>query len=141
MIYTSSFEIAAKHARVISGELRAMSIALDRPSGWPIDDVVYCLRPWPFMERYYREGNLTAYGYEDRYRVCVLQHRCAEWVAEHYDNVVMCCTEKPEEWCHRRVVRAWFGEKGIEVHELTGDPVGEEKKSERKERVVQLTLL
>lgn len=106
----------------MSGELRAVSIALSAPSGWTQDNVCFALRPWPFMVDQYKAGLLTEIGYEMRYRECVLINASAHFVLDHYDNCALCCWESPDKWCHRRIVQKWIAEKtGIIVPELDAE--------------------
>ena len=122
MIYTSYFAHVKNHPRIASGELRAMSIALSAPAGWPDDEWAPALRPWPFMEKQYKADELTAAGYELRYRECVLRNISAEFILDHYDNCILCCHESPDKWCHRRIVQKWIAEKtGIIVKELDSE--------------------
>lgn len=118
MVYTSYFGYLSRTARIGSGVLKPMSIALIHPRGWDIDPVCPCLRPLEFMVRQYKDGTLTPIGYELRYRECVLQNISQEWVAKYYDNCVLCCYEKPEDFCHRHIVRKWLREAGIHCLEL-----------------------
>ena len=119
MLYTSYFAHIKNHPRIASGELRAMSIAVSAPAGWPEDNVCFALRPWPFMVNQYKVGELSDVGYELRYRECVLQNVSREFILGHYDNCVLCCWEAPDKWCHRRIVQKWIAEKtGIIVPEL-----------------------
>jgi hypothetical protein len=119
MIQTSYFARIKNHPHIASGELRAVSIALSVPPGWPEDAVCFALRPWPFMVHQYKDGSLTEFGYEQRYRECVLAKVPAQFVLDHYDNCVLCCWEAPDKWCHRRVVQKWIAEKtGTTIREL-----------------------
>lgn len=119
MLYTSYFAHIKNHPRIASGELRAMSIALSTPFGWPDDEWVPALRPWPFMEDQYKSDRLTVTGYEFRYRECVLRNVSAQFILNHYDNCVLCCHESPGNWCHRSIVQKWIAEKtGVIVQEL-----------------------
>jgi hypothetical protein len=147
MIYISYFAKVARHPLVLSGTVRPMSIARHAPAGWPEDDAVPSLFPWPFMIDQYKSGNLTAAGYELRYRECVLQNVSAKWIAERYANCVLCCYEAPEAFCHRHIVRQWLAEHyWLNVQELTFDgdappvPAPAVVKPERKETVEQLSL-
>jgi hypothetical protein len=119
MIYTSYFARIKNHPRIVSGELKAMSIALYAPPGWPDNDIAFSLRPWAFMVNQYKAGDLTPEGYDMRYRECVLVNVSPKFILEYYDNCILCCWESPEKWCHRKVVQSWIEEKtGIVIPEL-----------------------
>ena len=119
MIYTSYFAHVKNHALIVSGKMRAISISLSSPPGWPQDDWAPALRPWPFMLAQYKAGNLTEVGYEMRYRECVLSNISAEWILRQYDNCILCCWEAPDKFCHRQVIQRWVAEKiGMIIPEL-----------------------
>lgn len=122
MLYTSYFARVKNHPRIVSGELRPMSIALSAPSGWLENNICFALRPWPFMVDQYKAGSLTEIGYEIRYRECVLKNISPEFILDYYKNCVLCCWESPEKWCHRRIVRKWIEETTwITIPELDED--------------------
>jgi hypothetical protein len=146
MIYTSYF---ARIKTTLPAGLRAVSIALRNPEGWPLDDTCPSLVPPPFLLDQWRGGNLTEAGYETRYREFRLRNLSAKWILSYYDNCVLTCYESPEKFCHRHIVRRWIQETaGVDVQELgeTSTPVPASHAREFKEvrdvkvQAIQLSL-
>jgi len=146
VIYTSYFAKAKNHPRVLSGELRPMSIAANRPSCWPDVEECFSFKPYPNLPSALKKGDITPPVYASTYRRqnldCISRY-VIDRLIEAIDNTVLLCYETPEKFCHRKIVARWLLERGrVVVHELDYDgrlPVFEDDQHVNTEPV-QLSL-
>ncbi len=95
-----------------------VSIALKSASEFHGREYKKLAPPWWILNAY-RE-NRDKKQYIRNYQKYVLDHLDAEQVyRELGDNAILCCYERKGEFCHRRLVAAWFQkELKIDVPEL-----------------------
>lgn len=66
----------------------------------------------------YKAGRLTDADYVLKYKADVLDKLDPAKVYEKYNNKVLCCYEKPTDFCHRHLIRLWLISAGYECEEL-----------------------
>lgn len=116
---TSNF---ANIANLVKAKETYASISLYPPS-WYVGHDLKSLAPTP--ELFHAHSRLTQEQYKDRYINDVLSKldpvKTYENICNRFgENLVLLCFEKPGEFCHRRLVAAWFEENlKIEVPEWT----------------------
>lgn len=111
-LYTSSYKIAGDHPR-------GVGITQGYPRFLKTRVRMYKrLAPsWALVR-----GKLSEQAFESAFRSQVLDHLDPKQVVlELGESTVMLCYEAPGEFCHRRIVAAWFREHGYEVEELPAD--------------------
>jgi hypothetical protein len=88
--------------------------------------------PWWLIK-----SDLPEKEWAEKYHAVILSKLNAATVARELNNKVLLCWEKPEEFCHRRVVAQWLEkELNITVPEI----IYESKKSKEKPSAMQLFL-
>lgn len=119
MIYTSYFG----NIRKLPRDCVPISIALKSPSFY-MGKVYKRLAPSSgILNSYKRTGDEEAYRLS--YEQSVLGYLNAEAVAEQLRNLsggaipVLLCYEKPDSFCHRKLVCDWFNANGIECKEFS----------------------
>ncbi len=69
----------------------------------------------------WHDKKLSVEWYKSKYQETVLDKLNPKVIAHRLqafgDNIVLCCYEKPEEFCHRQLVADWLRSAGIEVRE------------------------
>lgn len=110
---TTNFAIARTltHNNIVSIALKVQASSMDVSTK-------NSRHPWWILNAY-RE-NRDKKQYIRNYQKYVLDHLDAEQVyRELGDNAILCCYERKGEFCHRRLVAAWFQkELKIDVPEL-----------------------
>lgn len=120
MRVTKSTTLSRPHDRIWTGSYsgtsweigKAVAISLRLPKGWGKRPVLSALAPLPYMLK------LPRLQYIGEYYSRILAKRSPEQIADLLRGRVMCCYEKPNVFCHRRIVAEWLKEKtGEEVLE------------------------
>lgn len=103
----------AKHKNKPNG----VCIALKHPPGFPGEcypDLYPC---WPFLSKYFEDGDWLAYT--EAYQLQVLNKLDPQKVLSDLRGKVLLCWEGPEKNCHRHLVAEWiFEHTGYKVEEL-----------------------
>lgn len=126
-IYTSYYAACTNKTRTIDGvEFQTISISVKAPWFWkpgklPEKHYEKLAPTWEIVNDY-KNGKIDERGYTERFFELLLETRKlkAERVIEELpENVVLLCYEKPETFCHRRLVAKWIEhETGIVVPEV-----------------------
>ena len=105
LIYSSYIARACK----IVPNRRLVSIALNTPDYFG-GSFLRELNPTPMMIHNIKNGNITAEEYEEAYRKEVLSQLNVHEVTEKLKGKIICCYEKPSDFCHRHIVMKWIAE-------------------------------
>ena len=110
MIYTGYFAKMDKYPT----ELERVSIARFTPKGINIRKYEKLMPSQNILTFYKNTGNES--DYRDAYNA-MLMRIDVDKVADDLENCILLCYEKPESFCHRHLVSAWFTKHGIECKE------------------------
>ncbi len=119
MIYTSYF---AKY----KGE-NGISIARYSPKWWngdvykdlaPNDDLLFW---WKSLSKIQQSNIEYINMYMMSYINNILNKLDVHKVAKDLDGKVLLCYEKPNDFCHRHIIREWFNHNGYACEEWIGD--------------------
>ena len=100
MIKTSYY--ANKDLRHLKGKMKLMGISQSAPRWYRGESFKLLAPPWELVKLKDEER------YAQIYRSEILAKLDAWKVAAYLDNCVLLCWEKPEEFCHRRLVAEWL---------------------------------
>lgn len=118
MIYTGYFAQMSKYQEL---GLTSVSIARYSPKWF----TGYCLKdlaPSDSLLRGYKDGQISIEGYKKQYLQQLERVRWTdvlnrlEKIAP--DGAVLCCYEKPSDFCHRHILSEYMRESGYEVMEI-----------------------
>ena len=119
MIYTSYFA----NIRKLPRNCVPISIALKSPNFY-VGKVYKRLAPTSgILSSYKRTGDEEAYKLS--FEQLVLRHLDAKTVEQQLKDLskgaipVLLCYEKPDSFCHRKLVRDWFRANGVECKEFS----------------------
>lgn len=109
--YFANWRNFPKNARIIS-------IAQFPPKGWK-GEKMRSLAPSKELFEAYKAGAVSEEGYKKRY-IEDLEDRgitrsTLRIFFESLGNVVLCCYEKPGDFCHRHILMDWLGYKDCEL--------------------------
>ena len=142
MVYTSYFGKLKKVSKLMDGKIYIpYSIAFSTPN-WFMGPRIKSLMPDYDLLEDYKTGSIGIERYTNRYKNKVLRdldvdkvilelesflpdtvdRRLIEMdcsIMETEDiNILLCCYEKPEDFCHRHILSKWFNDNGYTVKEL-----------------------
>ena len=104
-VYTSYFARAIK----IIPNRRLLSVALSTPDYFE-GAFARQFNPSPFLIHKIKNKEITPAEYEEAYRKEVLDNLDAKREYEGLAGKVLCCWEKPDQFCHRHIIMAWLQE-------------------------------
>ena len=105
-IYTSYF---ARACRMIP-DRRLVSVSLSTPKEFG-GAFARELNPTPMMIHNIKNNIITPEEYEEAYRSEILSKLSPYVIANKYMGKVLCCWEKPEQFCHRHIILNWLAER------------------------------
>lgn len=76
------------------------------------------LAPTAELLKEYKAGRLTDLDYVLKYKAEVLDKLDPAEIVAKYDNMILCCYEKPTDLCHRHCIRLWLTAAGYSCEEL-----------------------
>lgn len=142
MIYTSYFGRLKKVNKLMDGKIYIpYSIAFSTPN-WFHGPRIKSLMPDYDLLTSYKNGIVDKARYTTRYQNKVLKDLVAAEVILELEsflpdtvdrkllemdcsimdtdeiNILLCCYEKPEEFCHRHILAKWLNDNGYEVKEF-----------------------
>lgn len=108
MIFTSYFA----NIKNVDKSRKMFSIARYTPKGIAMPHF-YDFAPSHQTLELYKNGQIDEKEYEKRYRAKILSFMNPQEVARKFSGGVFFCYERPEDFCHRKIVRKWLAENGI----------------------------
>jgi len=114
MIKTSYF---ANHRKFPKG-VKTVSISRIPPKWATFDTQELRLAPSKQLLYDYKYNNLSWADYRKRYWKETLSKLDPVDFSRKYEGCILLCFEKPEDHCHRDIVRDWLKWSGIESEEL-----------------------
>lgn len=118
MIYTSYFS----NWRKFPEGFKKICIARYPPANCKVDETLIIFAPTEGLLKDYKKGDETKEGYEVRYRKQLGKSSDEELrnILENYDNCIFLCYEKPEDFCHRHILRDYLKKRfDIQLEELS----------------------
>jgi hypothetical protein len=107
MIFTSYFA----NERRVDPKRRRVSIARYSPSGIGMESYPPLI-PSKSLLSSFKNGSVDEAGYEDVFRKENLSRLDPSKVFRDLNESVLFCYEKPEDFCHRKIIRKWLAEAG-----------------------------
>lgn len=121
-IYTGYY---AQMKKYVQADLVPVSIAYLMPV-WYMGETCFELAPPRQLLKKYKDGILTPEGYTEEYKVFldnevkwskVLKKLRGISSKHKGKDLVLCCYEKPEDFCHRHILAEYLTDTGIDVQE------------------------
>lgn len=120
-IYTGYYAQMKKYRSV---GLIPVSIAYLTPS-WYMGETCFELAPSRKLLKGYKAGEITQEEYAKQYKAFL---KTVNWgevieklfqISDKYDgsDLVLCCYEKPDDFCHRHILAEFLTKQGMEVEE------------------------
>lgn len=114
MVHTSYF---AKQRQLNAQGLTLVSISKGTPKWFEGSFIAEDLQPSWDMIQGIKKGTMTREEYTEEYN-SILSKLDPKDVYETLEGKVICCWEKPEDFCHRHLVSLWLRENGYESSEI-----------------------
>ena len=103
MIYTGYFGAIKKYPK----DIEIVSIALYTPKAISVPHI-WWLAPTQQILNMWKNGFIDEREYIKRYKADVLDYIDPVAAARCLDNKILCCFEKPTDFCHRKIVASWI---------------------------------
>lgn len=113
MIYTSYFAKIKKMSP--EQKARCISIARFTPKGVDIPQHIYLAPSKDILFRYKQDGDKEAYT---KSYLNYLGSLDASRIVKNLEGKILCCYEKPGDFCHRHILAEWLKEHGADCEEL-----------------------